>query len=122
MASDQKPNVSDWLVNEGAARLTKMERALIVRLYRAAGQVVDRTTLLADVFGYHPSAETHTLATHVWRLRQKIEVDPSNPQKVISRDGGYVLMVGPGDAEPGSGDVNGQRRRGAGTAAEKESD
>ncbi len=72
-------------------RLTEKETAILKYLFRAAGKVVSRETLLNEVWGYNASVTTHTLETHVYRLRQKIESDPSKAQILITEPGGYRL-------------------------------
>ncbi|WOC16282.1 response regulator transcription factor [Pseudochrobactrum sp. MP213Fo] len=72
-------------------RLTEKEAAIIKFLYRA-GTVVGRDTLLEEVWGYNSGVTTHTLETHVYRLRQKIELDPSNASLLITESGGYKLV------------------------------
>lgn len=72
-------------------RLTEKEAAIIKFLYRA-GNVVGRDTLLEEVWGYNSGVTTHTLETHVYRLRQKIEQDPSNASLLITESGGYKLV------------------------------
>jgi hypothetical protein len=62
----------------GKIRLTEKEAAIIKYLYRADQKVVTRDVLLEEVWGYNSGVTTHTLETHVYRLRQKIEADPSN--------------------------------------------
>ena len=73
-------------------RLTEKETAILKFLYRAGDKVVSRETLLGEVWGYNTGVTTHTLETHVYRLRQKIELDPSNAQILITEPGGYRLV------------------------------
>lgn len=75
----------------GKVRLTEKEAAIIKYLYRAGDSVVNRDTLLEEVWGYNSGVTTHTLETHVYRLRQKIEKDPANAQILITDSGGYRL-------------------------------
>jgi DNA-binding response OmpR family regulator len=72
-------------------RLTDKECAILKFLYRAGGKPVPRQTLLNEVWGYSSSVTTHTLETHVYRLRQKIEADPSQPRLLLTENGGYRL-------------------------------
>ncbi len=72
-------------------RLTDKETAILKFLYRAGAKVVSRDVLLDEVWGYNASVTTHTLETHVYRLRQKIEPDPSNASILITEPGGYRL-------------------------------
>jgi DNA-binding response OmpR family regulator len=74
-------------------RLTEKESAILKYLYRAKDQTVLRDVLLHEVWGYNPQVATHTLETHIYRLRQKIEEDPSNAQLLITDGGGYRLVV-----------------------------
>jgi len=73
-------------------RLTDKETAILKYLYRTGDKVVGRDVLLDEVWGYNASVTTHTLETHVYRLRQKIEPDPSNAQILITEPGGYRLV------------------------------
>lgn len=75
-------------------RLTDKETALLVYL-EARGSVVSRDELLAKIWSYSESVTTHTLETHIWRLRQKIENDPSLPRILITESDGYRLKTGP---------------------------
>lgn len=76
----------------GKIRLTEKEAAIIKYLYRAGGNIISRDTLLEEVWGYNSGVTTHTLETHVYRLRQKIEKDPSNSQILVTDSGGYKLI------------------------------
>ena len=73
-------------------RLTEKETAILLYLHRA-GDAVARETLLAEVWGYNPRVTTHTLETHIYRLRQKLEADPSDARLLVTETGGYRLMV-----------------------------
>jgi DNA-binding response OmpR family regulator len=73
-------------------RLTEKETAILKYLYRAGDKIIGRDTLLNEVWGYNASVTTHTLETHVYRLRQKIERDPTNAQILVTEPGGYRLV------------------------------
>lgn len=73
-------------------RLTEKETAILKYLYRSGDRVVGRDTLLGEVWGYNAGVTTHTLETHVYRLRQKIERDPSNAEILVTESGGYRLV------------------------------
>jgi len=73
-------------------RLTEKETSILKYLYRASDQVVGRDVLLHEVWGYNAGVTTHTLETHVYRLRQKIERDPSHAELLITEAGGYKLV------------------------------
>lgn len=79
-------------VKGGKIRLTEKEVAIIKYLYRAGGKVITRDVLLEEVWGYNSGVTTHTLETHVYRLRQKIEHDPSNSSILVTESGGYKLI------------------------------
>jgi len=72
-------------------RLTEKEAAILKFLYRAGGRPVTRQTLLNEVWGYNAAVTTHTLETHVYRLRQKIEPDPTQARLLVTESGGYRL-------------------------------
>ncbi|MBA5726845.1 response regulator transcription factor [Bombella mellum] len=71
--------------------LTEKETAILKYLYRAGGQPVERDVLLHEVWGYHASVTTHTLETHIYRLRQKIEPDHGRAGILLTEGGGYCL-------------------------------
>ncbi|QFU14985.1 response regulator transcription factor [Microvirga thermotolerans] len=85
---------SKLLTNEKGSKLklTEKETAILRYLYRAGQAVVGRDTLLAEVWGYNSNVTTHTLETHIYRLRQKIESDPSNSRILVTEPGGYKLI------------------------------
>ena len=72
-------------------RLTEKETNILKYLYRAGVKAVSREELLAEVWGYNAGVTTHTLETHVYRLRQKIEPDPANARLLLTEQGGYKL-------------------------------
>ena len=73
-------------------RLTEKETAILKYLYHAGDRAIDRDTLLGEVWGYNAGVTTHTLETHVYRLRQKIERDPTHAEILITEPGGYRLL------------------------------
>lgn len=73
-------------------RLTEKESAILKYLYRAGQKPVSREELLTEVWGYNAGVTTHTLETHVYRLRQKIEPDPGSARILITEAGGYRLQ------------------------------
>lgn len=76
----------------GKVRLTEKETAIVKYLYRAEQKVIGRDELLEQVWGYNSGVTTHTLETHIYRLRQKIEKDPSNARLLVTEGGGYKLV------------------------------
>lgn len=72
-------------------RLTEKETSILKYLYRAGQKVVSRDILLNEVWGYNAGVTTHTLETHIYRLRQKIEAEPSSATILITETGGYRL-------------------------------
>ncbi|WP_339780438.1 response regulator transcription factor [uncultured Thalassospira sp.] len=77
---------------EKKIRLTEKETSILKFLFRAGDKPVSRETLLDEVWGYNAGVTTHTLETHVYRLRQKIEKDPSNAIILVTEPGGYKLV------------------------------
>ncbi len=88
-----KPS-SKLLVDERGSkvRLTEKETAILKFLYRAGEKPVSRDVLLHEVWGYNSGVTTHTLETHIYRLRQKIEKDPSTAELLVTEAGGYKLV------------------------------
>jgi len=71
-------------------RLTDKEVQLL-RLLASSAEPVGRSELLEKVWGYRDDLDTHTLETHIYRLRQKLERDPADPQILLTSEGGYRL-------------------------------
>ena len=76
----------------GKVRLTEKETAILRYLYRAGQQSVSREVLLQEVWGYNSGVTTHTLETHIYRLRQKVEQDAAKPAILVTDAGGYKLI------------------------------
>jgi len=74
-------------------RLTEKETNILKFLYRANDKVVPRDVLLHEVWGYNAGVTTHTLETHIYRLRQKIEPNPSEASLLVTESGGYRLTM-----------------------------
>ena len=72
--------------------LTEKEVAILKCLISSGEEAVDRDTLLKQVWNYSPNVTTHTLETHIYRLRQKLEIDASIPRLIISKDGGFTIV------------------------------
>ena len=89
-----KPSSKLLVVNANGkkVRLTEKEAAILKYLYRADGQIVPRDRLLSEVWGYNANVTTHTLETHVYRLRQKIEANPAKAVILVTEGGGYKLV------------------------------
>ncbi|MBI6629662.1 response regulator transcription factor [Pontibaca salina] len=79
--------------DERKIRLTEKETNILKFLYRSPEGVVARDVLLHEVWGYNAGVTTHTLETHIYRLRQKIEPEPSNARILVTESGGYRLVV-----------------------------
>jgi DNA-binding response OmpR family regulator len=77
-------------------RLTEKETAILKYLYRANGQSVGRDELLTEVWGYHVEVSTHTLETHIYRLRQKLEKHGAASDILLTDAGGYRLALSSG--------------------------
>jgi DNA-binding response OmpR family regulator len=73
-------------------RLTEKETAILKYLYHNGDHPIGRKALLGEVWGYNAGVTTHTLETHVYRLRQKIERDPAHAEILVTEPGGYRLF------------------------------
>lgn len=80
-------------VTDKRLKLTEKETAVLKFLFRMGNTIISRETLLKEVWGHDARMSTHTLETHIYRLRQKVEADPSNPKLLVSEAGGYQLNV-----------------------------
>ena len=88
-----KPGAKLLVSDKGSKlKLTEKETAILRFLFRADQKVVSRDTLLTEVWGYNSNVTTHTLETHIYRLRQKIEPIPSAARILVTEGGGYKLV------------------------------
>ena len=88
-----RPSAKMLLNPKGSkVRLTEKETAILRYLYRAGQRPVSRETLLQEVWGYNSGVTTHTLETHIYRLRQKVERDAATPNILVTEAGGYKLV------------------------------
>lgn len=81
------------LKNNKEIRLTEMEAKILNFLYNSDGNLIKRDILLKEVWGYNSEVMTHTLETHIYRLRKKIETDSVSRNLLISESGGYRLNL-----------------------------
>ena len=72
-------------------KLTEREISMILYLYKMKGKTTTKSAFLKEVWGYNPSASTHTIETHIYRLRQKVEKDENWPELILTENGGYKL-------------------------------
>lgn len=80
------------MINKQQIRLTEKEAAILKYLSCTNEQIVNRETLLEQIWGYNENVVTHTLETHIYRLRQKLK-RPSNAQILITEQNGYRLNL-----------------------------
>lgn len=81
------------LRNGEVIKLTEKEVAIIKYLYKAKDKIVSKNELLQEVWGYSPEVTTHTIETHIYRLRQKVEHEDTLAQIILTSDGGYQLKI-----------------------------
>ncbi len=79
--------------NSETIKLTEKEVAIIKFLYKNKDKNVSKNDLLQEVWGYSPDASTHTIETHIYRLRQKVEHEDTSAQLIVTEDGGYKLVL-----------------------------
>lgn len=79
------------LQTQKKVKLTEREVKMILYLYKMKGESVDKHKFLQEVWGYHPDVSTHTIETHIYRLRQKVEKSKGSPALISTSNGGYKL-------------------------------
>ena len=78
---------------QSTQKLTEKEAALLLYFVKQKGQEVSRDVLIKDIWNYLEDVDSHTLETHIYLLRQKIEEDPKSPELLVTTPGGYVLRL-----------------------------
>lgn len=81
------------LRNNVITKLTEKEVAIIKYLHKNKDRLISKNELLQEVWGYSPDVSTHTIETHIYRLRQKVEQDNPDAQLILTVEGGYQLKV-----------------------------
>ena len=79
------------LRNNETIKLTEKEVSILQYLYKIKDRIVTKTELLQEVWEYNPEVSTHTIETHIYRLRQKVEQENKDAQIIITEEGGYLL-------------------------------
>ncbi len=79
--------------NNEVTKLTEKEVAILKYLYKNKDRLISKNELLQEVWGYAPDVSTHTIETHIYRLRQKVEKDNEDAQLILTVEGGYQLKV-----------------------------
>ena len=79
--------------NGEVIKLTEKEVAILKYLYKNRSRIVSKNELLQEVWGYAPDVTTHTIETHIYRLRQKVEHEDADAQLILTVEGGYQLKV-----------------------------
>ena len=88
---DPVHNVLQHQDEKQSVRLTDKEKEILLLLHAHRGEPVTREDMLKTVWGFVDGVETHTLETHIYRLRQKIEDDPAAPEILLTMEEGYIL-------------------------------
>ena len=80
--------------DEQPVGLTRTEYAILEVFARYPGELVTRAAMLENVWGYSGQANTRTVDTHIWRLRQKLGDDATVPRwiQTVSAGDGYRMM------------------------------
>jgi DNA-binding response OmpR family regulator len=90
-----RPAVKMLIAGQKKIHLTDKETAILKYLYRVGDRPVPREVLLGEVWGYNAGVTTHTLETHIYRLRQKLEPKPGEHRFLVTEPEGYRLVRSP---------------------------
>ena len=81
------------LRNKDVTKLTEKEVSILKYLYKNNGKIVNKNELMCEVWQYAADVATHTVETHIYRLRQKVEKDDASAQIISTSEGGYQLVL-----------------------------
>ena len=98
------PHGHEVRVRGETVQLPLKEFDLLWVLISSAGRVVPRDDLIDEVWGMDYVGDTKTLDAHIRRLRRKIEVEPSNPQRIVTVRGVGYKYSEPVTSPAGEGD------------------
>lgn len=76
---------------EKKIRLTERETTLLKYLYRIGDRPAPRQALMDEVWGCNARVQSHTIESHIYRIRQKIELNPADAQILVTEPEGYRL-------------------------------
>ena len=79
--------------DKSVTKLTEKEVSIIKYLHKNIGKIVSKNDLMQEVWEYSAEVATHTVETHIYRLRQKVEQDNQESQLIITSEGGYQLKI-----------------------------
>ena len=79
--------------NNETVKLTEKEVSILKYLYKTRDRIVSKNELLQEVWDYSPEVTTHTIETHIYRLRQKVEHEDAEAQLILTAEGGYQLKI-----------------------------
>lgn len=89
----KKPQKNRHLADQNTLKLTEKETEILKLLFMSDEKTLSKEELLREVWQYAQNVETHTLETHIYRLRQKIEEDAAQPKILLTSEKGYTLKA-----------------------------
>ena len=87
------PKEKLFIRNKQEIVLTDREVDILYYLVKNIGSEVSKEQILKDVWKYQEGIDTHTLETHIYRLRKKIEINADAPDFLVTKENGYILNV-----------------------------
>ncbi len=86
------PVTKEIITPSETIKLTEKEVIILKYLYNRAPEIISKEELLKNVWGYSAEMTTHTIETHIYRLRQKVEQNGGS-QIIITENSGYRLNI-----------------------------